>query len=99
MTRLDGLPINDFSKRARRTRRQALGILFSGFSGAAVALLAACVPAPVQPTPVAPPAPTPAAAPKPAGATPAVAANQPKSGGLLRVGMIGDLLNLEGHQI
>jgi peptide/nickel transport system substrate-binding protein len=100
-------------------RRVALRYVFSG---TAVALLAACTPAPPAPAPTpaptappkptaataapttapAPPTATPATQPKPAAPTAtaqpaAQAAGQPKSGGTLRLGMVGDVSTLDGH--
>jgi peptide/nickel transport system substrate-binding protein len=91
-----------------KTRRSALQLLFSG---AGVALLAACAPAPSAPpaatqappaVPTTPPATsvevvpaTPAGAPKPTSAT--APAGQPKSGGTLRLGMVGDVSTVDGH--
>src|SRR6266508_1722171 len=68
-------------------RREALRLLLSA---AAVSSLAACGPA--APAPQAPTQPPP----KPA-TTPAAA--QPKTGGTLTAGMIGDLGSIEGHQV
>ena len=85
-------------------RRTAIRVLLSG---AGVALLTACTAAPASPTPVptivptkptaAPPQPTP---PPPTvavatSAKPAAAAA--KSGGTLRLGMVGDISTLDGH--
>jgi peptide/nickel transport system substrate-binding protein len=76
-------------------RRGALRLLVSG---AGLALLAACGPAP-QPPPVSTPAPPsasptePSVQPTPAGGP----AAQPKSGGTLRLGMVGDVSTLDGH--
>jgi peptide/nickel transport system substrate-binding protein len=79
-------------------RRRALRLLASG---AGTALLAACAPSPAAPT-LAPANPT--AAPQPAAtiaSTPkpsvATAQAQPKSGGTLRLGMVGDVSTLDGH--
>jgi peptide/nickel transport system substrate-binding protein len=74
------------------TRRGALRWLAVG---AGISLLAACG----QAAPPAPPGgPTAAPVPTAAAATP-VSATQPKPGGILRMGMVGDLTQLEGHLI
>src|SRR5688572_15648343 len=83
------------------TRRTALHLLLSG--GGAVLLSACTTPAPAAPTvaptpaPAAKTAPTAAVvatvAPKPA----AAAAAQPKTGGTLRLGMVGDVSTVDGH--
>ena len=82
--------------------RRAFLMRIGGF--AALPLLAACAPL----TPAAPTA-APAAAPNPAAAsgapasgatttnTPAPAARQPKSGGVLRAGTVGEYVTLDGH--
>src|SRR5262245_50635104 len=90
------------------TRRLALRLLGAGFGAG---LLAACGPAsppaapatlaPAPPTlapTLAPPPPTPpplAATPTPSAA--ATLASQPKTGGTLRTGQVGDIANLDGH--
>src|SRR5215207_6322588 len=83
-------------------RRAALQLLLSGTG---VALLSACTSAqaPAAPTvaPTAAPKPTQppvqvAATPTPA-AKPQTSAAQPKSGGTLRLGMVGDVSTLDGH--
>ena len=94
----------------RLTRRRALGALVAT---AGAGLLAACMPtvqpaATTAPAATAKPAAAPigasgtpaAAADQTTGPTPAAAANpavQPKSGGTLRVGMVGDIARIDGH--
>ena len=73
----------------RITRRRALGLL--GLS-AGVALMAACQPS----VPSAPATTPPAAAAKPVSSTPA-ATDQPRAGGNLRQGNLGDLPTLDGN--
>jgi peptide/nickel transport system substrate-binding protein len=81
--------------RPRLSRRRALGLLGSTFG---IALLAACsTPAPspsgaAAPTPVATSSTTSAAAP-----TANPASQQPRSGGILRQGNLGDLPTLDGN--
>src|SRR5439155_2728557 len=92
-------------------RREALRLFVSA---AAISVLAACGPAAPAPAAAtqapAKPAPTPASAAAsaptsaPAAPTPAVQATaaqaaQPKPGGTLTAGMIGDLGSIEGHQV
>jgi peptide/nickel transport system substrate-binding protein len=82
----------------RLTRRNALRVIFTVAGGS---LLAACAPAaPTAPAPtVTPPQPTsPPSATVGVAATPQpAAAAQPKSGGTLRLGMVGDVSTLDGH--
>jgi peptide/nickel transport system substrate-binding protein len=73
----------------RMTRRRALGLL--GVS-AAVALVAACQPSVPSAAPTSPPA----AGAKPVSNTPA-ATDQPRTGGILRQGNLGDLPTLDGN--
>ena len=74
------------------TRRAALRLTLSS---AGVAVLAACVAAPAAPAPTAQVAsPTPPATAQPQPKPPAA---QPKSGGTLRLGMVGDISTLDGH--
>ena len=79
----------------RFSRRQALGLLVTVTTAT---LAAACgVATPAAPTQVAPAAPA-AAVPKgatPTAATAASGAGQPKSGGTLRVGAVGDVANVD----
>src|SRR5216683_3245882 len=95
---------------ARLNRRAALRLLTTS---AGIALLAACTPSTASPTSAPAPKPTEAlqlgvarAATTPPGATATVLvqatttptpAAQPKSGGLLRMAILGDLPNLESH--
>src|SRR5713101_1125809 len=94
-----GVPMNNTQRSiVRRTFLMRIGAF------AALPLLAACAPL----TPAAPTA-APAAAPKPAATssapasgaattnTPAPAARQPKSGGVLRAGTVGEYVTLDGH--
>ncbi|MBV9134091.1 MAG: ABC transporter substrate-binding protein [Chloroflexi bacterium] len=96
------------TRRLIRTRRDVLGMLFSG---AGVALLAACTtPVPSSPNtpaaPTSPPAPT-AVASAPNAAAPVSTigvvvpapppAAQAKPGGVLRMGIVGDLPSLDGN--
>src|SRR5690348_11310588 len=89
----DGLPGS-----AKLTRRAVLGLLSVS---AGVALASACqsVTAPVAPAPTAAPAASPATATPVASAAAqaATTATQPRSGGSLRVGVLGDLSGLDGH--
>src|SRR5262245_59855336 len=84
-------------------RRATLRFLLSG---AGMALLAACSAAPAAPVaapaqPTGGPAPAQPTSPPPAtvtiAATPNPAAPQSKSGGTLRLGMVGDVSTLDGH--
>ena len=73
------------------TRRRALGVL--GLS-AGMALLAACQPAPLNVAPTSPPASTAGTSSSSAIAS---ASEQPRSGGILRQGNLGDLPTLDGN--
>jgi peptide/nickel transport system substrate-binding protein len=78
----------------RVSRRAALRLL--GVATGAT-LAAACAPQ-VVPAPTTPPAAAPTAATAPgAAATAAPAGSQPKPGGNLRIGAVGDVANLDGH--
>ncbi len=96
------------------TRRALLRYGLSGVGIALLAACAPAAPGPFSASPTAAPNPTTAsnptlaASPANSGAPTTVAsgtaptaaqAAAPKTGGTLRVGMVGDLLNLEGHQI
>src|SRR5688572_14035969 len=95
------------SDTSRLSRRRALILVFN--LSAAATLLSACGPtapsaapttSPAKPA-AAPPAPA-ASAPTPAASAPtpasaAASAGQPKTGGTLRVGVIGDVATLDGH--
>jgi peptide/nickel transport system substrate-binding protein len=79
------------------SRRAALRLVWSG---AGLALLSACTPpAPAAPPAVAPTVPSgpPAATVKSTTAPPATTVPQPKAGGTLRLGMVGDISTLDGH--
>src|SRR6476646_5208870 len=82
------------------TRRSALRLFGCG---AGVALVAACGPiTPSTPAPAAPTAPAAGGAPTTvsvSGPTPAPAAAQPKRGGTLRVGQVGDAARLDGQLV
>src|SRR5579864_6216138 len=75
----------------RLSRRSAITLLIGGGT---TALLAACV---GQNTPSAPVAPTQSGSSTPQPQTALQATAQPKSGGTLRMGVLGDLQNLDGH--
>jgi peptide/nickel transport system substrate-binding protein len=80
------------------SRRRALSALLAT---AGAGLLAACMPAPQSSAPTPAPSKPAAGAAQPtvavSGATPKPAAAQPKSGGTLRVGMVGDIARIDGH--
>src|SRR5437773_1446931 len=74
---------------AKLTRRSVLGLVLSSSSAA---LLAACTASPQTPGP------TPASVVKPIATNlPAQADATPKSGGKLTVGLVGDIITLDGH--
>src|SRR5579859_7809157 len=86
-----GLPVRMERDRpeVRITRRRALGLL--GLS-AGVALVAACQPSVPSGAPTSPPA----AGAKPVSSTPG-SADEPRPGGILRQGNLGDLPTLDGN--
>src|SRR4051812_13940108 len=78
----------------RVSRRAALRLM----AVASVATLAAACAPQVAPAPTTPPAAAPAATAVTGGsATAAPAGGQPKPGGTLRIGAVGDVANLDGH--